>query len=81
MEGPRQLSVLPHHLQSVVDLLMRTGRWERAGWETWRRAVESGGGVGVEVEAGMMVEFRVLEWGEGGPGGESCGWWVRWFHG
>ena len=40
-------------------LLMRTGQVGEDGWETWRRATESGGGGGVgQVEAGMMVEFR-----------------------
>ena len=39
---------------------MHDGEVGEGGWKTWRRAVERGGGGGVEkVEAGMMEEFRV----------------------
>ena len=54
-------SVLPHPPPiPLLGLLMRTGEVGKGGWKTWRRAVESGGGSGVEkMKAGMMEEFKV----------------------
>ena len=47
----------------LLDFLMRTGEVGEGGWETWRRAVETGGEEEVEVERANG------RW-------ESCGWWV-----
>ena len=59
--GAAPASALPHHLQSLSSASScPLGREREGGWETWKKAVESGGGGGVEkLEVGMMVEFRV----------------------
>ena len=52
-----------HPVHQFVSLKRRVevGEGREGGWKTWRRAVASCFGGGVEVEAGMMEEFRVRE--------------------